>query len=533
MKKSTNNANFSTGYISIKIKCGKFLNMKIKFLNGKYDGKELEINAPSITVGRDPGNLVSMDTDGVSRCHAEMKQLASGEWMIYDLNSTNGVKVNGQKIDGQANIVIGNTIGIGENNFLITELQNEPAKVIFNPIVSAPPVSGELDEEPAGPVPVLNDDLFGSENKTGEKTEPEQTAVKVTPITPDKIVSEFNKISGPLFGKKNKRSSGENDKNDGQAADPGKRRSNMIFYTVLVCVVIMILSSAFSIMSPQKQRGKRTVSQQPLTVRYEKEVLQNDNVFRFEFYLKNKIAEVEDDDSGAKQRKRIYTIRFTIDDVNSKRHYSKETAVAEETVDQLRSAINGSGIYAAPANDTPRDKSHNRILTIVEGTKLLVVKVPGEYASQEFNTVEETINDIADNFGLKTISLTPEELLSQANDYFLKAEDLFSNRAKTGNLRDAIIRYRAVVESLEQFSPKPKMWDRARKQLEQAIKERDAKLEMFDAEYKRLSHMREFEPMRNVFLNIMELTEPDSKEYARAKRRLVIIDQALRKSKRK
>jgi vacuolar-type H+-ATPase subunit I/STV1 len=149
------------------------------------------------------------------------------------------------------------------------------------------------------------------------------------------------------------------------------------------------------------------------------------------------------------------------------------------------------------------------------------------------DAIEETINDIADNFGLKTIAMTPEELLSQANDYFLKAEDLFTNRAKTGNLRDAIIRYRAVVESLEQFSPKPKMWDRARKQLEQAIKERDAKLEMFNAEYKRLSQMREFAPMREVFLNIMELTEPDSREYARAKRRLVIIDQALRKTKRK
>ena len=40
-------------------------------------------------------------------------------------------------------------------------------------------------------------------------------------------------------------------------------------------------------------------------------------------------------------------------------------------------------------------------------------------------------------------ALTPEQLLSQAKDYFLKAEDLFSNRAKISNLRDAIIRAQA------------------------------------------------------------------------------------------
>lgn len=511
--------------------------MKIKFLNGKDSGREFEINSQSVSIGRDPANLISFDTDGVSRCHAEMKQLPSGEWMLYDLNSTNGVKVNNKKIDSFSPVSEGDIIGIGENSFCISALQTEPARVIFNPIVSAPVTDPEEPAKPANAPEITPEVNFFT---SGSKAAVPGTAVDAAEHSASansgsnvsNIASELHNFSGSLFSKK-KNVSGD-EKDGSAAADPKKRRSNMIFYTVLVCVVIMILSSAFSIMSPEKKTRKRNAAPQNLVVRYEKEVFQKDNVFRFEFYLRSKIVKAApEDENGTEKNKRVYTVRFTIDDVNSKRHYTKETAVADDTVEQLRLAIRSSGIYATTPADAPRDNTHNRTLLIAEGRRILTVKIPGEYAPQEFNTIEETINDIADNFGLKTIAMTPEELLSQANDYFLKAEDLFTNRAKTGNLRDAIIRYRAVVESLEQFSPKPKMWDRARKQLEQAIKERDAKLEMFNAEYKRLSQMREFAPMREVFLNIMELTEPDSREYARAKRRLVIIDQALRKTKRK
>ena len=94
--------------------------MKIKFLNGKDSGREFEINSQSVSIGRDPANLISFDTDGVSRCHAEMKQLPSGEWMLYDLNSTNGVKVNNKKIDSFSPVSEGDIIGIGENSFCIS-----------------------------------------------------------------------------------------------------------------------------------------------------------------------------------------------------------------------------------------------------------------------------------------------------------------------------------------------------------------------------------------------------------------------------
>ena len=185
-------------------------------------------------------------------------------------------------------------------------------------------------------------------------------------------------------------------------------------------------------------------------------------------------------------------------------------------------------------NTAPRDREQNRSLLIVEGARIFTTGVPGEYGSPEFNAVEEAVISVAESFGLKTIALTPEQLKEQAEAYFRKAEDLYDNRrAKNSNLRDAIIRYRAVADSLEQFSPKPKMWAQAKKKLDDAVRERDEKMRLLDAEFNRLSQMQDFAAMRQVFLDQMDLAEPESREYARAKNRLVIIDQVLRKNKRK
>ena len=76
------------------------------------------------------------------------------------------------------------------------------------------------------------------------------------------------------------------------------------------------------------------------------------------------------------------------------------------------------------------------------------------YAPSSFELLESLISDLAENYGLQTISLTPEELRRQAEQNFAKAEDYYGNReARGSNLRDAIRRYRLVVGALEQFSP--------------------------------------------------------------------------------
>ena len=537
--------------------------MKITFLDGKKQGTVLEFSTPSVTIGRDPSNMLTLNTDGVSRCHAELRQLPDGGWVVADLNSTNGTKLNGEKIAGQAPLTDGCRIEIGENLMELSELKTAPAQVIFNPIVTPP-----LAETPAKPVfdgtPVRGDVFISSEAKTvpipesalaPEVPPPAEKPKEEPPKTKgaENLAEDLRAFSGSLFSRKGKGSSGGffGSSREGEAgaeppspeAERRKRRSNVIFYVILACVVVMVLSW---VLKPAKKAGAaRSGGHVPLVVRYEKEVITKGNVFRFEFYLKSRIEEsVEEAPAGKKSAKgkkaapvkrsrRVYYANFTIDDVASRRHYSKGTPISEETVEELRSKIRSSGIYASSPNTAPRDREQNRSLLIVEGARIFSTGVPGEFASTEFNTVEEAVVAVAESFGLKTIALTPEQLIKQAEDYFLKAEDLYDNRAKISNLRDAIMRYRAVVESLEQFSPKPKMWDQAKKKLDVALRERDAKMQQLEAEFNRLSQMNDWDAMRQVFLDQMELSEPESKEYARAKNRLVIISQALRKNKRK
>lgn len=520
--------------------------MKIKFLEGIYQGKEFEFNSPAVTIGRDGGNQLILDTDGVSRCHAELKQMTDGRWEIHDLNSTNGVKINSVRISGSAPVNNGDLLGIGENTLLVTALNPEPSRVIFNPIVS----TQETSVPPPSPAPSEAVKPLLAVAEEEKKPEPPPAPEKEGPSRPgssenaaEQISMELRQFSGSLFGAKGA-AKGKKDSENSAAANPAeekkKRRSNLIFYTVLVCVVIMILSSAFSIMSPKAEKSTVRRSESPIVVRYEKEIITRDNVFRFDFHLKSAIVTVpasgEKQESGKKSapvRRREYTVTFTIDDIASRRHFSRETPVSIETVNEMREKIRSSGILTADNTSQGRDDSINRLLTLVVGNKVLQMAVPGKYASTEFNAVEDAISELTESFNLKTISMTPQELIELAEKSFLKAEDLYGNRyAAATNLREAIKLYQTVVESLEQFSPKPPRWDQARRKLAEAIKARDLSLNALETEYKSLAQMRDLSKMSHVFRQMMDLTDPESREHARAKRRMLIIEQNLRKKKR-
>lgn len=75
------------------------------------------------------------------------------------------------------------------------------------------------------------------------------------------------------------------------------------------------------------------------------------------------------------------------------------------------------------------------------------------------------------------------------------------------------------------------MWDQARTRLAEAEKERNTELDALETEYKRLAQLRQFAEMKSVFLKMMDLTDPESREHSAAKRRLIIIEQMLRKRK--
>jgi pSer/pThr/pTyr-binding forkhead associated (FHA) protein len=94
--------------------------MKLHVLKGLNAGKVVEVPPAGFTIGRVPDNDLMLDEEGVSRHHCRISQVG-GSWMIEDLNSVNGVRVNGERIEGSGPIQEGDEIAILGNLLLFTE----------------------------------------------------------------------------------------------------------------------------------------------------------------------------------------------------------------------------------------------------------------------------------------------------------------------------------------------------------------------------------------------------------------------------
>ncbi|WP_026532690.1 FhaA domain-containing protein [Arthrobacter sp. H41] len=78
----------------------------------ELDGQRYSINAASIVLGRSSDADILVDDTGVSRRHLEIRTSNGGVFAV-DLGSTNGSYVNGQRVQGQAELTDGSVITMG------------------------------------------------------------------------------------------------------------------------------------------------------------------------------------------------------------------------------------------------------------------------------------------------------------------------------------------------------------------------------------------------------------------------------------
>ncbi|MFC9974478.1 FHA domain-containing protein [Spirillospora sp. NPDC127200] len=71
-----------------------------------------------IVVGRAPGCQFVLTDLTVSRFHAEIYRHGDG-WMISDLGSMNGTRVNGWRLTGPAQVRPGDEVGFGNASFIV------------------------------------------------------------------------------------------------------------------------------------------------------------------------------------------------------------------------------------------------------------------------------------------------------------------------------------------------------------------------------------------------------------------------------
>jgi len=80
------------------------------------DDRRYVLEGPRATIGRAKDADCVLADPNVSRHHAELRRSPAGEWMIADLGSTNGVKVNERRV-GSTRLNSGDRVTLGTTTF--------------------------------------------------------------------------------------------------------------------------------------------------------------------------------------------------------------------------------------------------------------------------------------------------------------------------------------------------------------------------------------------------------------------------------
>ncbi len=105
-------------------------NVYIKVISGSIYPKLIKIDKNILSLGRGKSSDIVIDDKKASRNHAKIIS-GGGIYKIEDLNSRNGTYVNGLKIAGSKVINFGDSIKIGDNEFILST-QTQKNKVILS-----------------------------------------------------------------------------------------------------------------------------------------------------------------------------------------------------------------------------------------------------------------------------------------------------------------------------------------------------------------------------------------------------------------
>ncbi len=80
----------------------------------RYEGRATLLGSEGVVLGRSRDCDVVISDENVSRRHAEVRP-SGGAWIVRDLGSTNGIRVNGSRVSGAQPLRPGDTIELGQS----------------------------------------------------------------------------------------------------------------------------------------------------------------------------------------------------------------------------------------------------------------------------------------------------------------------------------------------------------------------------------------------------------------------------------
>jgi len=98
-----------------------------------------------ITIGRKEGNTIRLTERNISRAHAQLRR-SNGGFVLRDLGSYNGVRINGHRVDGEVAVNAGDQIKLGDYSMAVESDQ---------PVASVPaPAAASVPPPPSSIPPV-------------------------------------------------------------------------------------------------------------------------------------------------------------------------------------------------------------------------------------------------------------------------------------------------------------------------------------------------------------------------------------------
>ncbi|MDE1169675.1 MAG: FHA domain-containing protein [Verrucomicrobium sp.] len=105
---------------------------KIFCVSPELHGQIFELSGPRVTVGRAADNAIPIPDPSVSSRHAELVLGDDGDYAIRDLDSTNGTRINGERVQHAA-LRRGDILRLG-NIELRYESEHAPATLPLPPL---------------------------------------------------------------------------------------------------------------------------------------------------------------------------------------------------------------------------------------------------------------------------------------------------------------------------------------------------------------------------------------------------------------